>query len=198
LRWSADGQRLAFAWNASAIRVLSAAAPDGDLITRSKLLGVIGTGYTVEGSVTCHAAQGWQPVTVTKGAAAGQGVVCGASSQAGSFSGNTATGGKCKLSQLLNIGFDQATANSQGGGAMLFLAPEPECPSQVQLGDGAYIGWANADGSVIIGAQVWAGHERFGIFRGSHFTPLPALPASMTVASGATVGTLAWYQFPAW
>jgi hypothetical protein len=34
---------------------------------------------------------------------------------------------------------------------------------------------AHADGSVIIGSQVWAGHERFGIFRGGNFTPLPAL-----------------------
>jgi hypothetical protein len=68
----------------------------------------------------------------------------------------------------------------------------PECPSQVQTGDGAYIGWANADGSVIIGSQVWAGHERFGIFRGGNFTPLPALPVSVPVPAGVMDGTGAW------
>ena len=39
LRWSADGSQLAFAWNASAIRVLDATAPDGDLIARQQAAG---------------------------------------------------------------------------------------------------------------------------------------------------------------
>ena len=82
LRWSSDGRQLAFTWNASAIRVLDATAPDGDLIARSELdAGTgIGTGYGLDGvSNTCDAAQGWQPITVSKGAAAGQGTVCAGS-----------------------------------------------------------------------------------------------------------------------
>ena len=55
LRWSPDGRQLAFAWNASAVRILDATAPDGDLTTRSKLVAGIGTGYNLGGSTTCHA-----------------------------------------------------------------------------------------------------------------------------------------------
>ena len=43
LRWSPDGQQLAFAWNSTAIRVLDVSAPDGNLITSSSLLAAIGT-----------------------------------------------------------------------------------------------------------------------------------------------------------
>jgi hypothetical protein len=46
--------------------------------------------------------------------------------------------------------------------------------SNPQPVNGAYLGWASADGSVLIGSQVCDGQSRFGIFRGSHFTPLPA------------------------
>ena len=46
LRWSSDGRQLAFAWNSTAIRVLDASAPDGNLITSSSLLAVIGTTHT--------------------------------------------------------------------------------------------------------------------------------------------------------
>jgi hypothetical protein len=67
-----------------------------------------------------------------------------------------------------------------------------ECSGQVQAGDGAYIGWSNADGTVMIGSLVWNGHSRFGIFRGGHFTPLPALPISMPAPAGILPGTDAW------
>ena len=69
LRWSADGRQLAFAWNAAAIRVLDAAAPDGDLIAGSRPLTAIGTTYATLSSFTCHAAHGWQLIMVDKGAA---------------------------------------------------------------------------------------------------------------------------------
>ena len=48
----------------------------------------------------------------------------------------------------------------------------PECSAQAAYPDGAYIGWANADGSVVIGSLVWDGHVRFGLFRDGRFTPL--------------------------
>jgi hypothetical protein len=69
---------------------------------------------------------------------------------------------------------------------------ESECPGQVQPGDGAYIGWANADGTVLIGSLVWDGHSRFGVFRGDRFTPLPRLPISMPAPTGVLLGTDAW------
>ena len=58
--------------------------------------------------------------------------------------------------------------------------------------NGAYLGWASADGSVVIGSEVCGGHARFGIFSGSKFTPLPALPNSVPVPDGVMDGTVAW------
>ena len=177
VRWSPDGRQLAFAWNASAIRILDATAPDGDLITRSKLVAAIGTGYNLGGSTTCHAAQGWQPITVTKGAVAGQGVVCGGSAQSGNPQRNS-------------IGFLRSFGNSQEG--YVGLASGSYCSSQAEPAGGAYIGWANADGSEVIGSQVCGGQSRFGIFRGSKFTPLPAPPTSLPLPAGVLDGTGAW------
>jgi hypothetical protein len=66
------------------------------------------------------------------------------------------------------------------------------CPGRALPSDGAYLGWANADGSILIGLQAWNGHVRFGIFRGSRFTPLPAAPAPRLLPTGPLVGTVAW------
>jgi hypothetical protein len=73
LRWSSDGKRLAFAWNSTAIRVLDASAPDGNLITSSTLLAAIGTTVSKHSSVTCNASQGWELIAV------GHGVICAGS-----------------------------------------------------------------------------------------------------------------------
>jgi hypothetical protein len=40
-----------------------------------------------------------------------------------------------------------------------------KCSAKAGYPDDAYIGWANADGSVVIGSLVWDGHVRFGLFR---------------------------------
>ena len=77
LRWSPDGQQLAFAWNSTAIRVLDATGPDGNLITRSSVVAAIGTTHTASGSFTCDASQGWELI------AGAQAVICGGSAQAG-------------------------------------------------------------------------------------------------------------------
>jgi hypothetical protein len=192
LRWSADGSQLAFAWNATAIRVLDATAPDGDLVASSRQLAAIGTTYATEASFTCHATQGWQLITIAKGAEAGQGIVCGASLQSGQYTICTSpTDTKCKYTQRDSIGFLRATHNGQGG-SFLGLDNGSDCPSQAEPGTGAYLGWANADGSAVIGSQVCAGHSRFGIFYGSTFTPLPALPESMPASAGVMYGTVAW------
>lgn len=192
LRWSPDGRQLAFAWNAAAIRVLDAAAPDGNLITRSRPLAAIGTTYATLSSFTCRAAHGWQFITVAAGSAAGQGVVCAGSTLAGRY---TACGSppdqKCTYTQLNSIGFLRATEDS-GGDSFLGLEAGSACPALAQPGNGAYLGWANADGSEVIGSQVCAGRSRFGIFRGTTFTPLPALPVSLPVPTVVMDGTVAW------
>jgi hypothetical protein len=178
LRWSPDGRQLAFTWNASAIRVLDATAPDGDLIARSKLDAGISTVYLLDGvSITCNAAQGWQPITVAKGAVAGQGTVCAGSERSGNPSRNS-------------IGFLRSYGSSQA--SYVGLESGSYCSAQAEPVNGAYIGWANADGSAVIGSQVCGGQSRFGIFRGSKFTPLPALPNSLPVPAGVMDGTFVW------
>jgi hypothetical protein len=185
LRWSADGQEIGFAWNASAIRVLGASAPDGDLIGRSSLLAAIGQTYDTGGSFTCTAAQGWQLVS------GGQGILCAGGAEEDRYSCAGATDGKCQFIKQLPIGFFQQFPDGQGGTESELLDGKSGCTNPQPV-NGAYLGWANADGSVIIGSEVCDGQSRFGIFRGSHFTALPALPDSVPVAAGVLVGTVAW------
>jgi hypothetical protein len=179
LRWSADGRQLAFTWNAAEFRELAATAPSGNLLTASRLIGGIGTGYATLGSSTCLAAQGWQLITIPQGAAAGEGTVCAGYAQTYTRPVRN------------SVGFLRSTKNSQGGGYW-GLDSGSGCPSVTPPDNGAYLGWANADGSVVIGSEVCGGHARFGVFSGSKFTPLPALPHSVPVPDGVMDGTIAW------
>ena len=185
LRWSSDARQLAFAWNSSAIRVLDATAPDGNLITRSRTLAAIGTTDVTGGSFTCNASQGWQLI------ADGQGVVCAGSTQTKipqtSPASSVQSAAECARSQRTFIGFLQETGSTNG-----LTDYESECSAQVEYPDGAYIGWANADGSTVIGSLLWNGHVRFGVFNSGRFTPLPALPVSVPVPTGILIGTYDW------
>ena len=182
LRWSSDGRQLAFAWNSTAIRVLDASAPDGNLITSSSLLAAIGTTGSKDSSVTCNASLGWQLIE------GGHGVICGGSAHANL----PQTGGACTGSERTLVGFLQETNGGQGSVPVTLADFETECSAQAGDSDGAYIGWANADGSVVIGSLVWDGHLRFGVFRDGRFTPLPALPVSVPVPTGVLIGTYDW------
>lgn len=179
LRWSADGQQLAFAWNATEFRELAVTAPSGNLLTASRLIGGIGTGYATGASFTCRAAQGWQLITIPQGAAAGQGTVCAGYAQ---FYTRPVRN---------SFGFLRSTQNSQGGG-FTGLESGSGCPSVSPPANGAYLGWASADGSVVIGSEVCGGHARFGVFSGNKFTSLPALPHSVPMPDGVLDGTVAW------
>jgi hypothetical protein len=192
LRWSADGSQLAFAWNASAIRVLGATAPDGDLISSSRPLSWIGIAYATLGNFNCDAAQGWAPITITKGSAAGQGIVCAGNTQSDRYTPCTSqTKSACKNTQQTAIGFLRAT-NLTGGGSYMGLDIGSACDSRAEPVNGAYLGWSNSDGSEVLGSLVCGGHSRFGVFRGKTFTPLPALPHSLPVPTGVLDGTIAW------
>ena len=192
LRWFADGRALAFTWNATEIRELDATAPDGNLLARSSKLVPIGTIIkSPDGTVTCNAAQGWSLIRGNPDPL----IICAGSWQltATPSSGSPAPGsaGQCPGGNGVDIGFPFVTT----GGDELDPPWETECPSQAKTGDGAYIGWASADGSYLIGSLVWNGHSRFGIFtsvNGFHFTPLPALPPSMPTPAGILDGTDAW------
>jgi hypothetical protein len=186
LRWSSDGRQLAFAWNSSAIRVLDVTAPDGNLITSSSLLAAIGTTRTAVGSFTCDASLGWQLI------AGGQGVICAGSAQSDLPQTGAASGEACARSARMLIGFLQETKGAHTGFPESLLDFETECPAQAGDSDGAYIGWANADGSVVVGSEVWDGHVRFGVFRDGRFTSLPALPTSVPVPAGVLIGTYDW------
>jgi hypothetical protein len=186
LRWSSDGKQLAFAWNSTAIRVLDASAPDGNLITGSSVLAAIGTTVSKDSSVTCNASQGWQLI------AGGQGVICGGSVHADGPPTTVGSGGACTYKGRTSIGFLEETKDGQGGVPTSLVEFEPECSAKAGYPDGAYIGWANADGSVVIGSQVWDGHVRFGLFRDGRFTPLPVPPVSVPVPTGVLMGTYDW------
>jgi hypothetical protein len=186
LRWSSDGKRLAFAWNSTAIRVLDVSAPDGNLIASSSRLAAIGTTNDALGSFTCDASQGWQLI------AGGQGIICGGSAQTHLPMTSSANGGACPRSERTSIGFLQETKGDQGDVAANLADIETECSAKAGYPDGAYIGWANADASVVIGSLVWDGHVRFGLFRDGRFTALPALPTSVPVPPGVLIGTYDW------
>jgi len=186
LRWSSDGRRLAFAWNSTAIRVLDVSAPDGNLITSSSLLAAIGTTHSAIGSFACDASQGWQ---LTEG---GQGVICAGSVHADGPPTSVGSGGACTYSGRTSIGFLEETKGGHGSARTSLVDFEPECSAKAGYPDGGYIGWANADASVVIGSLVWDGHVRFGLFRDGRFTPLPALPVSVPVPTGVLIGTYDW------
>jgi hypothetical protein len=201
LRWTTDGRQVAFAWNAKQILSIGTTAPDGSLLANGSVLAAIGTTQVTDGTFTCNAWQGWEPVTVTRGPSAGQGVICGGGAlnelpqtvnpTANPSASHTAGKAACSARTQPSVGFLMATKNS-GDSYLGITAGETECPATAQTGDGAYIGWSNADGSIVIGSLVWDGHARFGIFRGQRFTPLPKLPVSMPVPTGMLVGTDAW------
>jgi hypothetical protein len=184
LRWSPDGRQLAFTWNSTAIRVLDVSAPDGNLITSSRQLAAIGTTQTKIGGYSCNASQGWQLL------AGGQGIICAGSMRPKMLSTGIASGLTCSPSLRTDIGFLAETAGDPGDVAANLADVQPECSTGYP--DGAYIGWASADGSAVIGSLIWDGHTRFGLFRDGQFTPLPALPISVPVPTGVLIGTYDW------
>ncbi|MGH3262807.1 MAG: hypothetical protein ACRDNS_12495 [Trebonia sp.] len=147
------------------------------VLAKTRQLTWIGTGNTLESTVTCRAAQGWQPITVTKGDAAGQGSACAGSELYGNPQRN-------------HLGFVLSYGNSHEG--VTGLSAESVCSATPEPANAAYLGWANGDGSEVIGSQVCGGHVRFGLFHGAAFTPLPALPTSVPTGSGVMIGTDAW------
>lgn len=177
LRWSADGRHLAFAWNAVTIRVLDTAAPAGSLLaTSSKLEKIVQTPTTAGTAVACDAVRGWSLL------AGGNRIVCSGGQQ-------TVSGSKaCPDTSTLIWGFDVGTGVKQTRTA----ASAAECSSQGGVTDGAYLGWASADGSTVIGSLVLDEHARFGVFRDGRFTPLPSLPVSVPVPPGMLDGTDVW------
>jgi len=186
LRWSADGQQLGFAWNGSAIRVLDASAPDGDLVGSSRSLSTIGIVYATLGSFSCDAAQGWQLIQQ------GQGVVCAGSTEQDNYHSCGANGKGCSYVQRFAVGFYRQTSVSGGGTELTTLNSVSTTESQAKSGHGAYLGWANDDASTLIGSLVPNGTTRFGIFRGSKFTPYPALLVPLLAPAGAMPGIVAW------
>jgi hypothetical protein len=173
LRWSPDGSHLGFTWNATAIRSLDVTAPDGSLLSRSTALLAIGPTYSGIGSVfICDAWQGWSLLD------GGSGVLC-----AGSLdnSGVSRAAGDKPLKG--SVGFVLERHFTGGEETSMALAV-PLKTSKAGTGDAAYLGWANGDGSVVIGSTVADGKTRSGILRKGRFSAWPTLPG-VTVGVGA-------------
>ena len=178
LRWSPDGRQLAFTWNASAIRVLDATAPDGDLIAKSKLDAGIGTVFLDGVSITCDAAQGWQPITVTKGAAGLRGdrlrwQRAGQATPSGTPSASCAPD---RSSQESYVGLASGSSAPPRAGR----STAPTSAGQTPMG------------SEVCGSGMAGGHGRYLGSSCSTFTPLPALPDSVPVPAGVMDGNVAW------
>jgi hypothetical protein len=194
LRWSPDSRTLAFTWNATEIRELDASATDGNLLARSGKLVPIGTVIFSASTLTCNATQGWSLTDQLTGVEGGRWAVCAGTWQAtakSTWSPAPGSAGKCPSGHEVTFDFPYVTSSSTFEGPPSVT----ECPSQARAGDGAYIGWASADGSTLIGSLVWNGHSEFGIFgsvNGFYFTPLPPLPVSIPHPSGTLAGTDAW------
>jgi hypothetical protein len=183
LRWSADGSHLGFTWNAKEIRAIPVTAPDGSLLSRSTSLLAIGPTYTGIGSASiCDAWQGWSLLD------GGSGVLCAGSEDT---SGVSHPVGDKPLKG--SVGFVREKHFPDGSSVRGIVAAAPLRTTKAGPEDGAYIGWANADGTVVIGSTIADGKTRFGIFRNGRFSALPALPgAGALVPAGVLYGADAW------
>jgi surface antigen len=183
LRWSPDGSHLGFAWNAKEIRALDVAAPDGNLVTRSTSLLAIGPTYSGIGTAfICHAWQGWSLL------GGGNGVLCAGSVDT---SGVSRMVGQKPLHGVVGSVLEKHFAD--GGTNTCMTAVAPLKATKAGPEDGAYLGWANADGTVVIGSTIADGKTRFGIFRQDRFSALPALPgAGALVPVGVLDGADVW------
>jgi hypothetical protein len=183
LRWSPDGSHLGFVWNAKEIRAIPATAPDGSLQTGSTSLLAIGPNWTGIGSAfVCDAWQGW---SLLQG---GTGALCAGSDDE---SGVSRPLGAKPLKG--SVGFMIMKHYGNGGSESGMIVAAPVKTTKAGPDDGAYLGWANADGSVVIGSTIAQGRTRFGIFRNGRFSPLPALPgAGALVPAGVLYGADVW------
>ena len=183
LRWSPDGSHLGFTWNAREIRAIPVTAPDGSLLTRSRSVLAIGPTYTGIGSaLICDAWQGW---SLLEG---GTGALCAGSTDT---SGVSRPFGDKPLTG--NVGFVFQKQFRDGSSLRGMSAGAPLKTTKAGPEDGAYLGWANADGTVVIGTTIADGKTRFGIFRNGRFSALPALPgAGALVPAGVLYGADVW------
>lgn len=183
LRWSPDGRQVGFTWNGTSIRVISAAAPAGDLVASSALLVPIGTSSAATPGAVCYATRGWQLTS--------DGVLC-AGNELNVFSScATKVNGTCREGLENFIGWLAPAVNGKASSETRFFTGASARPPGSGSAD-AYIGWASADGSVVLGSVVKGGQSRFGVFHAATFSALPALPASLPGPAGVLPGAVAW------
>jgi hypothetical protein len=203
MRWTADGRGLAFAFHAKAapgkqgygydrtasIRLVQVAAPDGDLIARSREVAAAIAGYNPgNGAKTqCLVADGWSV------SADGLGITCAAefTLPGGHGPGTVGSARQCPggpaagaaIREPLTVGFWRQFRLTDGGGGGETIYGL--CPTATTAGIQLF--WASPDGKTVLGILRHSGFMAFGLFSGGRdFIPL-ALPPGLIPA-----GMIAW------
>jgi hypothetical protein len=182
VRWTPDGQQVAFAWNDSTIRLLDVAGQGTGLLTASTARDWIwGTANALEGpTYHCDGTAGWFLSTHAKI------VTCAASVGEENWPGNGKENANCGEAAPLHIGFSQSITLSGGAGELLNRATVSTCTDPAVTAEGAFLGWVSSDGSTMLGLERYPGHATFGVFGpGKRFTQLPAPPSGIPLASVA-------------
>jgi len=173
LRWTPDGRDIAFGWNGSEIRLISATAAGADLVKASTLRAWLGQGYTLEGpAFTCDATDGW---SVSAGARI---MTCAAS--VGSLDFGAHPNADCGRQAPLHLEFLLQINLSGGAAETNSFAQVSTCDDTELADEGASLGWASPDGLTVIGSLNYPGHSQFGVFAfRDTFIKLPTLPGQL-------------------
>lgn len=202
MRWTADGRGLAFAFHANAapgkqgygydrtasIRLVEVAAPDGDLIARSREVAAAAPGYNPGNGIEtqCLVSDGWSV------SADGLGITCAAEfTLPGRPGTGTARSAQCPsrpaagaaIQERLNVGFwRQFRLADGGGGGETIYGP---CPTATTAG--IQLLWASPDGKTVLGLRMHSGFMAFGLFSGGRDFIALALPPGLMAP-----GMIAW------
>ena len=200
MRWTADGQGLAFAFHANAapgkqgygyaraasIRLLEVTAPGGDLIRASRelLVAVPGYSYNPGNGIgqQCLVSHGWSV------SADGPGFSCAAQFTVPGRQGpGTVPSVECPgrpavgpaTQQQVILGFYRQFRLPDGSGTQ--MTTFGLCPAATA--DDIELAWGSPNGAVVLGNLDSLGHVMFGLFSAGSFRALPPPPAGIPLAS---------------
>jgi hypothetical protein len=173
VKWTGDGQGLAYMHNGSSISIHHLATPGSDLSAGSTpLISLANSGPS--SSALCNTVNGWAV------SSDGTTFICSASiaPASGSLPNPTSTGG-CTGNAPIYMAFLRFAAGAQQPGTAPvgtdYSATDP-CGAN---SDNAFLWWACPDGTEVIGTMTYPGHNEVGLFADGTYVPLPALGTSL-------------------